>query len=137
MANSSALIFSLTVLLASFSLPASACLGPSEEDYVLLRELPNDAKTQPVVAKVRVLSRTNNSAKVRVVEAIKGVQIKQHFTVYTSGSSCGWLDAESRFSGGQPSKPRSPTFFIAGNWRSAATEQKEFIGSWKKGQRVN
>jgi hypothetical protein len=124
-------------LIAVFSQNLKACLGPSEEDYVLLSALSDDAKLQPVVAKVRVLTRTDQSAKVRIVEAIKGVKPKQQFTIHSSGTSCGWLDAKSRSF--QPSKKSASSniFFIAGSWRIDERPENGFIGSWKKGKRVN
>jgi hypothetical protein len=124
-------------LIAVFSQNLKACLGPSEEDYVLLSTLSDDAKLQPVVAKVQVLTRTDQSAKVQVIDAIKGVKPKQQFTIHTSGTSCGWLDAKSRsFQPGKKSA-NSNIFFIAGSWRTNERPENGFIGSWKKGKRVN
>jgi hypothetical protein len=123
--------------IAVFSQSAIACLSPDEEDYVLLKALPVDAKKQPVIAKVQVLTRSDQSAKVSVIEAIKGVKNKQQFTVYTSGSSCGWLDEQSRFSQNRKKTLGQNIYFVAGNWRVKNDPANGFVGSWKVNKRVN
>jgi hypothetical protein len=119
-----------------FALNTQACMAPTEEEYVLLDELPSAAKLQPVVAKVKILTRSDQSAQVQVIEAIKGVKVKQEFTVHTTGSSCGWLDARSRFSQGNLKQGKSNQFFIAGDWRTGDKSASHFEGSWKRGNFV-
>jgi hypothetical protein len=105
--NQSAMIFKtfLCMLCIITSTMTHACRGPDSEDYVLLDALPLSASTQPVLAKVRVVSRQGDEATVVVMESIKGDQLGagtgNEFVVTTSGSSCSWLDARTRFFNGQ------------------------------------
>jgi hypothetical protein len=116
--------------------PAFACLGPQSEDYVLLDDLPSQANLQPVVAKVEVLSRAEQSAVVRVLEPIKGVTLGQEFEVVTSGSSCSWLDRRTRFFKNDQSKVKSNIYFIAGEIVLTTHSKKQFQGSWRADKRV-
>jgi hypothetical protein len=83
--------------MALICVPAIACRGPQSEDYVLLDALPNSATKEAVIAKVIVTSRKEHEATMKVLEAIRGVKSGEELTIYTSGSSCSWLDAKSHF----------------------------------------
>jgi hypothetical protein len=97
-----------------------------------------------VIAKVFVTSRKYHEATVKVLEAIKGVKSGDVLTIYTSGSSCSWLDARNRFF--QPSevdqKPRpkaSNIYYIAGDWKPDARHGNVmlFTGAWRGERRIH
>jgi hypothetical protein len=133
----------LTVLLSVvFSSNALACLGPQSEDYVLLDALPTASYEQDVVAKVRVIRRKDREATVVVVEAIKGVTLNEKIKLRTSGSSCSWLDAKSRFF--QQDAPvlesnNVDVHYIAGSWQFTPQRgaTRNFTGAWRGQTRVH
>jgi hypothetical protein len=138
----------LALLCIISSTMTHACLGPDSEDYVLLDALPPSANTQLVVAKVRVISRQDNKATVVVMEPIKGAQLGAgtgtEFVVTTSGSSCSWLDARTRFFNGQSAAHvrLSNIYFVAGEFiesdvkNDQGKQGKRFKGSWRRDARV-
>jgi hypothetical protein len=148
--NQSAMIFKtfLCMLCIITSTMTQACRGPSSEDYVLLDALPLGASTQPVLAKVRVVSRQGGEATVVVMESIKGDQLGagtgNEFVVTTSGSSCSWLDARTRFFNGQSAAHvrLSNIYFVAGEFiesdvkNDQGKQGKRFKGSWRRDARV-
>jgi hypothetical protein len=134
--------FVIVLLTVVFSLNSFACLGPRGEDYVLLDALPTASYEQDVVAKVRVIRRKSHEATVVVVEAIKGVSLKENIKLRTSGSSCSWLDAKSRFF--QQDAPalesnNADMYYIAGSWqlRPQQGTTRNFTGAWRGQIRVH
>jgi hypothetical protein len=133
-----------TLCMALLCASAIACLGPQSEDYVLLDALPASATKEAVIAKVFVTSRKDHEATVKVLEAIKGVKSGDVLTIYTSGSSCSWLDARSRFF--QPSaadkitnSEASLVYYIAGDWKPDARQGNKmlFTGAWRGQTRIH
>lgn len=131
--------FSLLILVLVHSV-CLACRSPDSEDYVLLNQLPPSAKQQQVVAKVELikLDKDNQSASVRVVDAIKGVKKGEVIKLVTTGSSCSWLSQHHRFGNGSgvDKLHASGIFYIAGDWKQRESQQV-FSGAWRNNQRIH
>ena len=109
-----------------------------------LNALPTAARKQVVVAKVRLVSHRDQAATVVVVEAIKGVVLNGKIELGTGGSSCTWLDSESRFfnqpQGADAGKSPWPSlYFIAGSWLSTPQpgDSRIFTGAWRGETRMH
>jgi hypothetical protein len=134
--------FVTVLLFVVFSSNSFACLGPQSEDYVLLDALPTASYEQDVVAKVRVIFRKDGEATVVVVEAIKGVTLNEKIKLRTSGSSCSWLDAKSRFFQQDAAVLESKNvdvYYIAGSWQLTPQQgtTRNFTGAWRGQTRVH
>ncbi len=124
-------------LLCSLAVSSSlACRGPQMEDYVLLNSLPAAALSESVVAKVRLSKAQDRNATVEVIEPIKGVKEKQIIQIEVSNSSCSWLSARGRFSGGSTGQKISDQYFIAGQFKPGKKGELIFIGSWRDGKKI-
>lgn len=113
---------------------AYACSGPAGESRSLLNSLPATAKTQPIVAYVKVLDRRESQegepygriSIVQVVKAIKGVRVGDKLSVLSEGHSC---------AGDLFSVKVGESYYIAG----AQNDHGTFIGIWRgygKDQRI-
>ncbi len=127
----------ISILTQSLSM---ACRGLDSEDYVLLNKLPPSALEQAVVAKVQLikLNSDNQSATVRVIDAIKDTKNDEVIKLVTTGSSCSWLSQNHRFghAGGTNSEPAPTIFYIAGSWKKN-DGMKIFNGAWRRDQRID
>ncbi len=118
-----------------FSTAANACPGPLSEYMVLIEgALPSAANDEMVVAKVQLIDDKFRSGTVKVIEAIKGVQIGDQFDVQAGYSTCSRLKRRMRYPEFQETAG-SENYYIAGNWKSVAGKQV-FFGEWRNGKKM-
>jgi len=99
--NTAKVILLAIVALLVMALPSRACLLAASETSTVLASLPEEAKSEPVVARVEIIElldpkqfvdpdhwKYTSRVRVRVVEAIKGVQQDETFVVETRGTDC-------------------------------------------------
>jgi hypothetical protein len=117
-----------------FSTVSFACRGSFAEFTVLIEgALPSAANDEMVVAKVQLIAHKGQSGTVRVVQAIKGVDIGYQFEVQAGESSCSRLIRSREI----PLVAQTePLYFIAGNWKNIL-DKKVFVGEWVDGRRMN
>ena len=122
-----------------FSTLSFACIGPPAEYYVLIEgALPTAASDEAVVAKVVLIDDKNNSGTVRVIEAIKGVQVGDYLEIKIGSpsgviTSCSRLKRWVRYPEFQD--PGSEKYYyIAGNFGNVAGKQV-FFGEWRDGKK--
>jgi hypothetical protein len=116
-----------------FSTGSNACI--TSQNFVLIGPLlPAKAYEESVIAKVQLLVGNDHSGTVRVVEAIKGVEVGDQFEVEAS-SLCGALRRRWPSENGIQNQPPVDTYFIAGNWKNLQ-DKKIFIGDWRGNQKV-
>lgn len=133
-------------LLMAASDPALTCRGPQWETSTLLTELPEDARNEPVVARVEPIELLRPPWKndddwgstpwvrVRVIEAINGVNEGQTFVVDTRGSSCDqyFPRSEALFQAHLAGK----RYYIAGQFEQSGYGDVVFDGAWKRDMRT-
>jgi hypothetical protein len=128
------------------ALPSRACRVAGSGTSTVLESLPEEAKSEPVVARVEIIElldpkqfidpdhwKYTSRVKVRVVEAIKGVRQDETFVVETRGTDCD--DAFPR------DKPKFETYrsfwhpYIAGQFYGTnmhAESETVFKGAWHR-----
>ena len=121
-------------LFSLISTVSFACRGSFSEFTVLIEgALPSSAHEEMVVAKVLLIADKGQSGTVRVVDAIRGVEIGDQFEVQAGNSSCSRLIRSREL-------PRvvqaESSYFIAGNWKNVANK-KVFVGEWLNGKRMD
>ena len=128
----------VVALLVAATVPAMACRGPQWETSTLLNALPPTAQNEPVIARVEPLELVDPQhpdwtftplIRVRVVEAIKGVQQGQTFVVDSLGLSC-----DQDFPRYDPKFQARMTDwrpYIAGHFEFR-NSREVFRGAWKK-----
>jgi hypothetical protein len=120
--------------------PSIACRDAQWESATVLNALPKGAELEQVVARVEVIEllkpswvtsddwKSTPRIRVRVVEAIKGVQQGQEFIVETGGTSC-----DQAF---RRNEPKFETYrinwrpYIAGQFIRVDTGEAVFRGAW-------
>jgi hypothetical protein len=118
-----------------FDTAANACPGTFAEYMVLIEgALPSAANDEMVVAKVQLIDDKFRSGTVRVVEAIKGVQVGDQFEIQAGSTTCSRLKRSVRYPEFQETFV-SETYYIAGNWKNVAGKQV-FFGEWRNGKKM-
>jgi hypothetical protein len=128
----------LTTLLIATTGSAMACRGLQWNTSTLMSELPPTAQNEPVVARVEPIELLNPPwstpenwkftprIRVRVVEAIKGVNEGQIFVVDTRGTSC-----DQYFERGEQTYLAGKRYYIAGQFEQSGYGDVVFDGAWK------
>jgi hypothetical protein len=139
-------IFLLMAMLAVVQ-PARACRNPFNGTATLLDKLPTTAQAEPVVAAVEVIEllpppwkKDDNwgstpRVRVRVVEAIKGVQEEQRFVVDTRGTNCDQYFTRNELY--FQTHVANRRFFIAGQFEVSGYGDTVFGGQWRRDDATN
>lgn len=112
----------LTILLCAPNI-GRACIGPPAHKQTFLSQLPNEADEKPVVAKIKILTKTQTKRSheygVEVITGLKGLKKGQKITVSVIAHSCQNSD----------SGKIGDIYYIAGKMTNVLT--KKFEGEWQ------